>query len=189
METKISISTTLHIIFLLINSLIQMVLLLNITSFFEFSWITKFNWLNFIGSIISILVPDNSRNFAMKLYLEPVPGSEINFCTIKSYVRGSPDSSTSSIVIQRSGSMAPRNVSGRLRYIADHTLQFYRTPSFVKFVTSRCPVLVHDLYLRHWNRRRFIFMSVYRHFYSSKLSRDIIECATVTKIENHWRVS
>lgn len=132
---------------------------------------------------------DNSRNFAMKLYLEPVPTVKSISVPLNRRFRGSPDSSTSSIVIQRSGSMAPRNVSGRLRYIADHTLQFYRAPSFVKFVTSRCPVLVHDLHLRHWNRRRFIFMSVHRHFYSSKLPRDIIECATVTKIENHWRVS
>lgn len=148
MKTKIPISITIYIIFLFINSLIQTSVKHNLILriFMDHA---KFNWLNFTDSIISILVPDNSRNFAMKLYLKPVPGSEINFCTIKSYIRGSPDSSTSSIVIQRSGSMAPRNVSARLRYIADHTLQFYRAPSFVKFVTSRCPVLVHDLHLRH----------------------------------------
>lgn len=75
--------------------------------------------------------------------------SEINFCAIKSYVRGSPDSSTSGVVIQRSGSMPPRNISCRLRYIADHTLQFYRAARFVKFVAGCSAVFVYDLHLRY----------------------------------------
>ena len=85
---------------------------------------------------------------------------EINFRAIKSYVqrwrggRGvdSPDSSASGVVIQRAGSVPPRDVSGRLRYIADHTLQFYRAARFVEFVAGCRAVLVHDLDPRHWKR-------------------------------------
>ena len=61
----------------------------------------------------------------------------------------SPDSSASGVVIQRAGSVPPRDVSGRLRYIADHTLQFYRAARFVEFVAGCCAVLVHDLDPRH----------------------------------------
>lgn len=84
----------------------------------------------------------------MKLYPTRARG-EINVCAIRSYILGLPDSSASGVVIQRSRSMPPRNISGRLGYIADHTLQFYRAARFVEFVPSCGAVLVDDLHLRH----------------------------------------
>lgn len=119
----------------------------------------------------------------MELHLTG-PRGEINFCAIKSYARGLPDSSASGVVIQCSGSMPPRNVSGGLRYIADHTLQFYRAPRFVEFVGSAGTMLVHDLHFWHWNTRRFDLLITLCSRIRAVLQRDLdtcVNCASHTR--------
>jgi len=51
--------------------------------------------------------------------------------------------------------MSPRDIAGRLWYIADYALQLYCATCFVELVTSRGTMLIDYFHLGHCNRNLF----------------------------------
>lgn len=79
-------------------------------------------------------------------------------CVLSLLCYNLPDTTASRVVIQCTGSVSPRDIASRLRYIADYTLQLYCTACFVELVTGCGTMLIDYFHLRHCTEINSFFL-------------------------------